>query len=157
VIEDSIFEPWSVEKAPPPSPEQLAPSPDVEWQRLGLGTGAHDMLRDIAISRLEAVGNRLRMARHATSLEDLLDDPERLIRFGLTPWFGPFSDSDSRRSAMLEFGLGGEGDEQVTAWYWLDRLAEAPHEAVRVVSSQLTASWVERVILDFVAKVLERS
>lgn len=106
---------------------------------------------------MQAISRRLRIARHDTQLDDLLDEPPSLLRFHVRPWLGHFARSGSDRSAMLEIGLSSNAEERVTAWYWLDELGEAPDESLSLPVEKLTASWIERVILDFVAKVLERS
>jgi hypothetical protein len=52
--------------------------------------------------------------------------------------------------------IGGEAGDHVTAWSWLGDAREAPDEARTLPSGKLTAAWIERVLLDFVGKVLER-
>jgi hypothetical protein len=143
-MEDPLFEPWSVQELTPP-----------EAERPNQGQGAVELLRTAGTAGLQAVSQRLRLARHETSLEDLLDAPPHLLRFELKPWSGPWASSGSRAPAMLEIGLG-PSDEVVAAWYWLDRPSEAPDETATVATVGLTSSWIERIILDFVGKALAR-
>jgi hypothetical protein len=131
--EDPIFDPWSAD----------------------VPAGPADLVRAVAAPRLEAISGRLAAARHETAVQDLLDEPPRLLRFELTPWAGPFARSGPERTAMLEIGLGTASDELVTAWYWLDR-DESPDEVVSVPTAALSASWIDRVVLDFVRKALRR-
>jgi hypothetical protein len=158
VTQDHIFDPWSLDEplaaSEPPDPSIEAP-PTSGLAGLD-GAGAAELLRRMAVGRLEAIGARLRVGRHVTSLEDLLDGPARLLRFVLTPWPGPLPLSGPNPSAMLEIGLGGDSDDLVTAWYWLDPASEAPDRVASVPSSKLTAGWLERIILDFVGRALER-
>lgn len=146
MMEDPIFEPWSGKD--PVLPRRERP--------VG-GRGTADFLRAVAVPYLEALCARLRLGRHHASLDDLLDEPERLLRFRLIPWLGPLSDPVAEETALLEIGLGGERDESAMVWHWIDRSGQAPDRTVTVPSSKLTASWVERVVLDFVGEVLERS
>lgn len=162
VREDPIFEPWSTKELqrPRPLPHAVlaAQSADTVVERSAdEHLGPEDHLRSLAAPLLEVVSRRLRLARHDASVDDLLEAPERLIRFRLDPWPGPFQEPGSARAAMLEIAVGGEDVEVVTAWYWLDGLAEAPQTMPSVSTTRLTASWVERTILDFVGKVLEGS
>jgi hypothetical protein len=132
-LEDPIFDPWSAHEP----------------------AGPADLVRAVAGPRLEAISRRLAAARHESAIQDLLDAPPRLLRFELTPWKGPFARSRPERTAMLEVGLGTASDELVSAWYWLDR-DESPDQVVSVPTAALSASWVDRVVLDFVRKVLRR-
>jgi hypothetical protein len=116
-----------------------------------------EFLRAVAVPYLTALCARLRLARHDASLEDLLDEAERLVRFALKPWVGPWSDAAADGAAILEIGISGERDQSVTVWYWLDRSGQAPDRLVTIQGSKLTASWVEHVILGFVGEVLERT
>lgn len=154
--EDPIFEPWSGEESAPAPGRWGPPAVDVEGHLPVRRTETVDLLRGVAVPRLEAIGKRLEMARHETSLEDLLDESDRLLRFDLKPWPGPLSGSDLQRSAMLEFGVDAESPGLVRVWYWLDRLGEAPDKVASLPTSRLTISRIERVILDFVEKVLQR-
>jgi hypothetical protein len=116
---------------------------------------ATEFLRAVATPCLEGVSRRLRLARHGASFEDHLADASHLIRFELRPWQGPL-ENHAGRTAMLEIGLSPEHDEQVTAWYWLDREGEAPQMTTEIHATKLDSSWIETVILDFVRRVLRR-
>ena len=156
-LEDPIFDPWSADEPAPQGPEapgHLA-DPSYEPQQADQRAGPADLVRAVAAPRLEAISRRLATARHETAVQDLLDEPPRLLRFELTPWAGPFARSGPERTAMLEIGLGTASDEMVTAWYWLDR-DESPDQVVSVPTAALSASWVDRVVLNFVRKVLRR-
>jgi hypothetical protein len=158
-VEDPIFDPWSADG---PTAEELQP-PDWLVNRStqpDFGAGVAHVVRALAAPRLEAISRRLAVARHATAIQDLLDGAPRLLRFELTPWAGPFAGSGPgpqrpKGPAMLEIGLGTAADDVVTAWYWLDR-NESPDQVVSVPTATLSASWIDRVVLDFVRKALAR-
>jgi len=115
-----------------------------------------DFLRMVGTDRIEAIRRRLEAGHHEARFQDLLDEPPRLLRFELKPWPGPFHSGGPRRHAMLEIGAGAGSDGLVTAWYWMDGLDEAPHGTATVPSGELTAAWIEAVVLEFVRKALMR-
>jgi len=137
------------------SPAARPPSPVAALPEAAL-PGARASLRRLATARLDAIARRLRLARHRASLEDLLDEPTRLIRFELRPWRNPLLSVRSKRPAVLELGLSAESVDVITAWYWLDDVGEAPYKTTSVPAGELTAAWIDRAVLDFVAKALER-
>lgn len=160
MMEDPIFEPWTTGDPAPPVADRTPPVGPVgggSGARPAAGHSTVDFLRAVAVPYLEALCARLRLARHEASLQDLLGETERLVRFNLTPWTGPLSDSATEGAAMLEIGLAGDRDESVTAWYWLDRSVHAPDRVLTIESSKLTASRIEQIIFDFVGEVLQRS
>jgi hypothetical protein len=168
-LEDPIFEPWSREESGSDSEETLADRGAPEAESVLEAAAAAEpsrelevdlphplgLVRRIGVPRLEAISRELRLARHRTALVDLLEGPTRLLRFELTPWLSPLS-ARSPRSAVLEIGLASESDTLVTAWCWLDASGEAPYKTSVVSSEKLDPAWVERTVLDFVARVLER-
>ena len=157
MIEDPLFEPWSVDAEPKPAPVGgSALGEPAIGPRMG-EVSTVDFIRATAGALLDVVAARLRLSRHETSLHDMLDEPPHVLRFELKPWPGPLSDWTSDRAAVLEIGFIAGSADTVSAWCWLDHASEAPSEIATIPSSTLTASWLESVILDFVAKVLERS
>jgi hypothetical protein len=175
-LEDPIFDPWSAGYPEEPAPAQAEASPTAETEqpaagpgqpsttpvalpRLQVATGLPEpleSLRRLATARLEALARRLKLARHRTSLEDLLDGPARLIRFQLRPGRSPLSSAPTTRPAVLEIGVDAASEGLLTAWCWLDDLGEAPYRTVSVPAEMLSAGWIDRVALDFVARALER-
>ena len=156
MIEDPLFEPWFVDEEPTPTSVGGSPSDETAMESFSGEEGTVEFLRAQAVALLHAVGARLRLSHHETSVHDHLDQLPRLVRFELEPWAGPLSERAHGRVAMLEIGLSTESADTVTAWQWLDRVSEAPSEIAAVHSSKLTVSWLESIILDFVAKVLAR-
>jgi hypothetical protein len=156
-MEDPIFDPWS--PGEPARTAGVSPQPvsGLHEVRPESGHGTVDFLRRGAVPRLEALCARLQRAHHQATLEDLLDRPERLLRFEMTPWAGPLSESVVHGPALLEIGVGGGPDGPATVWYWLDRSGQAPARMVTAQGSKLTVAWIERIVFDFVGEVLHRS
>ncbi len=179
-MEDPIFDPWSVEaeeraEPPPrtsrwrspgsagstipatrPTPSPAMSTVPTSHPRARLA-GTAGFLRSMATPRLEAISRRLRMARHETSLQDLLGESPALLRFEIRPRPGPLSESVQLEPGRLEVALEEGPAEHVVARFWLDLSSDVPSEQVRIATAKLEAAWIEELALHFVERVLSRA
>ncbi len=110
-------------------------------------------LQDLALPELEALVARLEVARHRTLVDDRLEGPDARLRFRLIPRRGPFDERGAVQASALELAVD---ENEVVARLWLDALADAPTEEIRVDGSRLARPWVDRVLIDFVERALRR-
>lgn len=111
-------------------------------------------LRAMAVPRIEETATRLRAARHRTLLDDRLDHSEPVLRFRLIPWEGPFDEAPTVAGSVFEL-IVAEPDV-VIARRWLHPVAEAPETEVRVHAEKLDEAWIDRQLVAFVEKSLQR-
>lgn len=113
-----------------------------------------DRLRALAIPRLEDFATRLEASRHRTLLDDRLDRESPTLRFRLMPWLGPFDATTAVEGSVLELTVDGAQNPEVVARFWLDPLATAAAEELRIAAESLGDTWLDHVLTTFVAKAL---
>jgi hypothetical protein len=114
----------------------------------------------MAVPRLEEVARRLQIARHEASVEDQLEATPPTLRFSLRPWRGPWTDelAPPRGTLVLSLeGAAGASEDAVSVRFWLDPEAEEPTDEMRVPPVRVNAAWLERLVLDFVERLLARA
>lgn len=111
-------------------------------------------LRAMAVPLIEEAAIRLRAARHRTLLDDRLDRSEPVLRFRLIPWEGPFDEAPTVAGSVFELILAEP--DVVIARRWLDPVAEAPETEIRVDAEKLDEAWIDRQLMAFVEKSLQR-
>jgi hypothetical protein len=109
----------------------------------------------MAVPRLEEVARRLQMARHQAAVEDLLEGTPPTLRFSVRPWRGPWTEELSPPRGTLVLSL--EGEDAVRVCAWLDPEADEPAEEASVPPMRINAAWLERLVLDFVERLLARA
>jgi len=92
-------------------------------------------------------------AGHETIIDARLGERPACLRMRLRPALGPF-DVPVGAGAVLEFVLDSEPSDSATARVWLDALDTAPTESLRPPGGEVTAAWVDHVVLDFVRRAL---
>ena len=110
-------------------------------------------LQAIARPRLEEVQARLHLAGHQASLADLTDREAPSLRFRFVPRRGAFDELRAVEGSVLEFVWDDEAGH-VSVRFWLDPVAKKHGEEATVPLVRFDRAWVDRMILEFVAKVL---
>jgi hypothetical protein len=113
----------------------------------------------MAVPRLEEAARRLQIARHEASVDDQLEATPPTLRFSLRPWRGPWTDELSPPRGTLVLSLEGSeaSEDVVSVRFWLDPEADEPTDEMRVPPARVNAAWLERLVLDFVRRLLERA
>lgn len=113
----------------------------------------------MAEPRLLDFAQRLSMARHGAAVADLLDgSPPRLL-LSLRPWRGPWTDELCPPQGTLELALEAGAEGQVAVRMWVDANPETdePTEALSLALASLSATRLEGLAVEFVARVLARA
>jgi hypothetical protein len=118
--------------------------------------GSAGFLRALFVPRIEALSQRLVIARHRTTLDDRLGESPPALRFRVEPWHGPFDDPEGRRGAVLEILADGPRPRTVAGRLWFDPLSKTPSEQREVAADALTDAWIDELLLDFVGKAFRR-
>ncbi len=179
-MDDPIFDPWGddAEKAvASPTPQPPAAVPGQRWRspapgkaalplRAGLATplstprerlaGTAGFLRSMAAPRLAEIAGRLQLARHESSVEDLLDGTPPTLRLLFRPWRGPWTEQLAAPLGVLELVLADDSEERVALRTWLDVESPQPTQEVLVSPARLGAEGLQRAALDFVRARLAR-
>jgi len=115
-------------------------------------------LRQDGVPLIQDIARRLEAAQHYTSVQDMLDLPTPMLRVLLWPRPGLLDATSERLLVTLELVLGEVEEDVLAARYWLgSRPVAGEVEHLGTVSTaDLTPDWLERQILAFVEKVLER-
>lgn len=111
------------------------------------------ILHEVALPRLRSFAQRMDAAGHETIIDARLGERPACLRMRLRPALGPF-DVPVGAGAVLEFVLDSEPSDSATARVWLDALDTAPTESLRPPGGDVTAAWVDHVVLDFVRRAL---
>lgn len=114
-------------------------------------------MRSMAMPRLQDIAQRLQLARHHATAEDLLDGAVPTARLTFRPWRGPWTEKLDPPVSALELALVVEPTEEIAVRVWLDVAAEEPTEEVVVPTAKLGAAWLEGVVVDFVQRSLARA
>jgi hypothetical protein len=114
-------------------------------------------MRSMAMPRLQDIAQRLQLARHHATAEDLLDADVPVARMTFRPWRGPWTEKLDPPVSALEFAVVPEPAEQISVRVWLDVAAEEPTEEIVVPPTKLGAAWLEGVVVDFVQRSLARA
>lgn len=136
-----------------PAPEASAPeaaAPVAETHRPEAG----DLLRALLLPRVEALGLRLRAARHRATLDDRLDRDPPALRFRIEPWTAPFDDVETPPSTVLEVVHEGGSEGSVTASIWCDPTANEPTRQRTLPASHVTPARIDELLFDFVETAL---
>lgn len=141
---------------PPPSPHA---GPDLRRASVSADrprlAGTPGFLRSMAVPRLEEIVRRLQMARHQAAVEDFLEAEPPTLRFTLRPWRGPWTEELAPPSGRLVLSL--EDEDSVSVRAWLDPESEEPEHEAKVPPMRVSAAWLERLVLDFVERLLSRA
>jgi hypothetical protein len=111
----------------------------------------------MAVPRLEAMVVRLRMARHDAALEDRLDASPPTLLLSVRPWRGPWTQELAPPRGTLAIVLHGGPEEHIVVRFSLDSDAEEPAREMRVSPARISAVWLERVVVEFVERLLARA
>jgi hypothetical protein len=114
-------------------------------------------MRTMAVPRLQDIAQRLQLARHHATVEDLLDAAVPTARLTFKPWRGPWTEKLDPPVSALELTVLLEPAEQIAVRVWLDVAADGPVEEIPVPPSKLGAAWLESVVVDFVQRALARA
>jgi hypothetical protein len=138
---------------PTPAPESAPTSHPAQDTERGIGGGT--ILAELITPRLRALATKLELARHSTTLDERVGQNPPTVRFRIRPWTGPF-DTFNESGAVIEFVEIDGDDGPLVARLWLDPLhANASHEC-DLSRAGLDGSRVDRLLLDFLGKVLQR-
>lgn len=161
-MDDPIFDPWAIGEARQSASEEpstrrwIVPKGQPTPMRTPLPRPKAlqgQTLQSVARPRLEEVQARLQIAGHGAVLADLTDREPPSLRFRLVPRRGAFDEVTAVEGAVLELTWDDEAGD-ATARFWLDPLVGTCTEAVMAPYDRVDVSWVDRVVLDFVAKTL---
>lgn len=110
-------------------------------------------LRTVVLPRLEALRGRLELSGHEVTLDDRTHRESPAVRFRLRPRLGPFDDGDDVASAVLEV-LWDTASGQIAARIWSDAMDEVWSHEVMAPIERVDHRWADRVIVEFVARVM---
>ena len=141
----------------PTSDPGLAELPPLDGQPTQTGIdGTAAFLRALLVPPIETLSRRLIMAGHRTTVDDRLGQRPAALRFRIEPWQGPFDETAGRRGAVLEVTLEDARAARVAGRLWLDPLSKSPTEQTSVKVENVTSTWIDRLLLDFVEKALKQ-
>lgn len=171
-MDDPIFDPWWLEagdprppssgtrwrsnsgvrpQMPPPRPAPGRPSDTTHEGEL---TGTAAFWPAVVVPEIESLATRLAAARHGTRVEDLTEASPPVIRLVVTPWTGPLDEDDEARWGVLELALEARPEEVVVARYWLGPPAGRPVLESSLPGPNVAAAWLERIAVDFLARLM---
>lgn len=106
---------------------------------------------------LAKIAQRLREARHEAWVEDRLAETPPVLRLSVRPWRGPWSEETSPQGGVLVLALEDAPEERVLVRAWLATEAEEPTGGTSIAPIRVSAAWLERLVVGFVAQLLERA